>query len=130
MSINASSKHPDEAAKVINWMISDKKRVVELTKKLGFGNWLIPLNYDDDDFSQDIHPSMRDFFVDFSETTAKGDYGYTTWTFYPAEAGSHVWKEMEVVWAGDITVMENLEEQQKLWDKARSKNALIPVGKR
>ena len=37
---------------------------------------------------------------------------------------------MEVVWAGDISVMEYLEEQQKLWDKARSKNALIPVGKR
>ena len=130
MSINAASKFPDEAAKVINWMISDKKRVVELTKNLGFGNWLIPLKYDDKDFSEDIHPSMRDFFIDFSETTGKGDYGYTTWTFYPAEAGSHVWKEMEVVWAGDISVMEYLEEQQKLWDKARSKNALIPVGKR
>ena len=88
------------------------------------------LKYDDKDFSEDIHPSMRDFFIDFSETTGKGDYGYTTWTFYPAEAGSHVWKEMEVVWAGDISVMEYLEEQQKLWDKARSKNALIPVGKR
>ena len=35
MSINAASKFPDEAAKVINWMISDKKRVVELTKNLG-----------------------------------------------------------------------------------------------
>ena len=49
---------------------------------------------------------------------------------YPNEPGVHIWKDMEVVWAGDITPLEFMEEQQRLWDKAREDDALVPVGKR
>jgi len=37
---------------------------------------------------------------------------------------------MEVVWAGDISVEDYMYDHQKLWDKARDKGELLPVGAR
>ena len=130
MSINAASKNPDAAAKVLNWMISDKNRVLEFTGRRGYAEWLLPLKYEESDFSADVDQKIKDYLIDFAAVTGAGDYGYTTWTFYPSEAGTHIWKDMESVWAGDISVSEFLAEQEKLWSKARAANALIPVGKR
>ena len=130
MSINAASKHPDAAAKVLNWIISDKNRVLEFTAKRNYGEWLLPLKYETSDFSGSVDQRIRDYLVDFAAVTGAGDYGYTTWTFYPSQAGTHIWKDMESVWANDISVSEFLEEQQALWDKARAANELIPVGER
>ena len=130
MSINAASKNPDAAAKVIDWILKDKSRVLEFSAKRGYAEWLIPLAYEASDFSDSADPKVRDYLIDFAKVTGAGDYGYTTWTFYPAEAGTHIWKDMESVWAEDISVKDFLNEQQALWDKARAANQLIPVGKR
>ena len=130
MSINAASENPDAAAEVLNWIISDKNRVLDFTAKRNYGEWLLPLKYEESDFSPSVDQRIRDYLVDFAKATGNGNYGYTTWTFYPANAGTHIWKDMESVWAGDISVVEFLAEQQKLWDKARDANELIPVGKR
>jgi hypothetical protein len=37
---------------------------------------------------------------------------------------------MEVLWAGDITSEEYMEDHEKLWKKARKNNSLLPVGSR
>jgi hypothetical protein len=37
---------------------------------------------------------------------------------------------MEVLWAGEITSQEFMEDHEKLWKKARKDNATLPVGKR
>ena len=130
LSINAASKNPDAAAEVLNWILSNKDTIIELTKSRNFGEWLMPLYYEEADFAGDIEPKLRDYLVDFSERTGNGNYGYTTWTYYPPEAGTHIWKDMEVVWAGDISVEEFLGEQQKLWEKARKNNELLPIAAR
>ena len=130
MSINAASKTPDAAAEVIDWILRDKSRVLEFSAKRGYAEWLLPLAYKASDFDASADPKVRDYLIDFAKVTGAGDYGYTTWTFYPAEAGTHIWKDMESVWAGDISVVEFLGEQQALWDKARAAGQLIPVGKR
>jgi hypothetical protein len=68
--------------------------------------------------------------MEFAKTTGEGKYGNTNWTFFPTDTGVHIWKDMEVVWANDITVEEFLEDHQKLWDKARKKNNTLPIGDR
>ena len=130
MSINASSENPDAAAKVIDWILSDKSRVLEFSAKRGYAEWLIPLAYEASDFEAGADPKVRDYLIDFAKVTGAGDYGYTTWTFYPAGAGTHIWKDMESVWANDITVTEFLTEQQKLWEKARKNDELLPIAAR
>ena len=37
---------------------------------------------------------------------------------------------MEVLWAGELNAQEYMEDHEKLWSKARRKNATLPVGKR
>ena len=130
MSVNAASKNPEAAAKVIDWILSDRARVLNVTGQLGYGAWLMPLHYEDSDFDPNIDPRQKRFLTEFAEATGTGNYGYTTWTFYPNDPGVHIWKDMEVVWAGDITPLEFMEESQRLWDKAREDDALVPVGKR
>ena len=130
MSINASSKNADGAAKVIDWILSDKARALKVTGSLGYGAWLLPLKYTDADFDPNIDPRQKRFLTEFAEASDSGNYGYTTWTFYPNDPGVHIWKDMEVVWAGDITPLEFMEESQRLWDQARADDALVPVGKR
>lgn len=129
-SINAASDKADTAAYVLDWLISNKEYVLEITGNFNYGAWLIPLKYEDSDFPGDLDPRIKRYLTEFAAATGEGNYGYTTWSFFPAEPGVHIWKDMEVVWAGDITVEEFLEDQQKLWDKAREKDQLIPVGSR
>ena len=130
MSINSASKNPDAAAAVLDWIISDKARVLELTAARNYGEWLMPLKYEASDFSADVDQRIKDYLIDFADRTGKGDYGYTTWTYYPGAANEHLYKSMEEVWAGSITIAEYLEEQQALWDEARSSGSVSPIGQR
>ena len=130
MSINASSGDPDAAAKVLDFIFSNKKVVLDMAADFNFGEFVVPLYFSSDDIRDDVSPQVKRYLVEFAEATGKGDYGYTTWTFWPADPGVHIWKDMEVVWAGDISVEDYMYDHQKMWDKARKKGELLPVGAR
>ena len=61
------------------------------------------------------------------KVTGEGNYGYTTWTFWPAEAETQLWKDIELVWSGEETAEEYLAKQQELWDKARTEGGVPPI---
>ena len=130
MSINASSDNPDAAAEVLNFIFSNKEIVLDMAADFEFGEFVVPLYFAADDIRESVSPQVRRYLVDFAEATGKGNYGYTTWTFWPADPGVHIWKDMEVVWAGDISVEDYMYDHQKMWDKARKKGQLLPVGAR
>tara|TARA_Y100000739_G_scaffold200026_1_gene183964 strand:- start:230 stop:1564 length:1335 start_codon:yes stop_codon:yes gene_type:complete len=130
MSINGSSENPDAAAEVLNFVFSNKEIVLDMAADFQFGEFVVPLYFAEDDIKESVSPQVRRYLVDFAEATGKGNYGYTTWTFWPADPGVHIWKDMEVVWAGDITVEDYMYDHQKMWDKARKKGQLLPVGAR
>mgnify|MGYP001177901777 FL=1 len=130
MSINGSSENPDAAAEVLNFVFSNKEIVLDMAADFQFGEFVVPLYFSEDDIRDSVSPQVRRYLVDFAEATGKGNYGYTTWTFWPADPGVHIWKDMEVVWAGDITVEDYMYDHQKMWDKARKKGELLPVGAR
>ena len=130
MSINGSSENPDAAAEVLNFVFSNKEIVLDMAADFQFGEFVVPLYFAEDDIRDSVSPQVKRYLVDFAEATGKGNYGYTTWTFWPADPGVHIWKDMEVVWAGDITVEDYMYDHQKMWDKARKKGQLLPVGAR
>ena len=130
MSINGSSENPDAAAEVLNFVFSNKEIVLDMAADFQFGEFVVPLYFAEDDIKESVSPQVRRYLVDFAEATGKGNYGYTTWTFWPADPGVHIWKDMEVVWAGDISVEDYMYDHQKMWDKARKKGELLPVGAR
>jgi len=130
MSINGSSENPDAAAEVLNFVFSNKEIVLDMAADFQFGEFVVPLYFSEEDIRDSVSPQVRRYLVDFAQATGKGNYGYTTWTFWPADPGVHIWKDMEVVWAGDITVEDYMYDHQKMWDKARKKGELLPVGAR
>ena len=130
MSINGSSENPDAAAEVLNFVFSNKEIVLDMAADFQFGEFVVPLYFAEEDIRDSVSPQVRRYLVDFAEATGKGNYGYTTWTFWPADPGVHIWKDMEVVWAGDISVEDYMYDHQKMWDKARKNGQLLPVGAR
>jgi len=130
LSINAASEHPEAAAQVLEFLLSDRARVLTVASGYGFGEWVVPLSYTEEDFPTDTDPRVVRFFADFAQVTGEGRYGYTTWTFFPVDANLHVWKAMELVWAGDITVEDYLAQQQALWDEARANNETLRLSPR
>jgi raffinose/stachyose/melibiose transport system substrate-binding protein len=130
MSINASSDNQDAAAKVLDFVFSNKNVVLDMAADFQFGEFVVPLYFSADDIKASVSPQVKRYLLEFADATGKGNYGYTTWTFWPADPGVHIWKDMEVVWAGDISVEDYMYDHQKLWDKARDKGQLLPVGAR
>jgi raffinose/stachyose/melibiose transport system substrate-binding protein len=130
LSINGQSKSSDSAAKVIDFIFKKKALVLDMANDFIFGEFVIPLKYTSEDFGDNVNPKVRRYLIEFAEATGKGNYGYTTWTFWPSEPGVHIWKDMEVIWAGELNAQEYMEDHEKLWSKARRKNATLPVDKR
>ena len=112
---------------MLNWLFSNKDVVINLSNSLEFAEFNLPLYYEDSDFPTDVNPKIKDFLSTFGKVTGEGNYGYCTWAFWPAEPGVHIWKDMEVVWAGDISVADYMADHQKLWDKARDKGTTLSI---
>jgi raffinose/stachyose/melibiose transport system substrate-binding protein len=53
LAVNVATQNPDAAAQVLDWIYSDKKRVAQLIEASNFTDWVLPLNYTQDDFSAD-----------------------------------------------------------------------------
>jgi MFS family permease len=127
MSVNAAAKNKDGAIDVLNWIMSNKDVVIDIASDFQFGEFVVPLLLDDSDIPSTISPQVTSYLNEYARITGEGNYGYCTWTFWPAEPGVHIWKDMEVVWAGDISVEDFMYDHQKMWDKARKKNETLPV---
>jgi raffinose/stachyose/melibiose transport system substrate-binding protein len=130
ISINARSANPEAAAEVLNWIYADPARAATIASIFSYGEFVTPIEFTADDFPADTDPRIARFFTEFSDVTGAGNYGYTTWTFWPAEAGTQLWSDIELVWAGEMTTEEYLAKQQALWDKARSAGGIPPIPER
>ena len=107
--------------------MSNKDVVIDIASDFQFGEFVVPLLLDESDIPSTISPQVTSYLNEYARITGEGNYGYCTWTFWPAEPGVHIWKDMEVVWAGDISVEDFMYDHQKMWDKARKKNETLPV---
>lgn len=130
LSINGQSEHPEAAAEVLNFLVSNPALVLSTSANASFGEWMVPLQIEQSDFPEGTDPRIARFFADFADVTAQGRYGYTTWTFWPAKADVQLWEDVEQVWGGQLSIEEYLAAQQALWDEARTEGATLPVPQR
>jgi raffinose/stachyose/melibiose transport system substrate-binding protein len=130
LSINTQSPHPEAAAEVLNFLLSDPTRILENASYSGYGEWVVPVDFDEEDFPEGTDARIVRFFTDFADRTAEGRYGYTTWTFWPARANVQLWEDIELVWAGEMTIETYLEIHQQLWEEARADGVTPPVPSR
>lgn len=130
VSINAASKNPEAAAKVLDFIYNDPQRAASIAQIFSFGEFVVPIQFSADDFPSEVDPRVVRFLTEFSQVTGEGRYGYTTWTFWPAEAETQLWKDVELVWSGELTTAEYLASHQALWEKARADGAVPPIPER
>ncbi len=127
LSINGASANVDAAVKVMDFLLSDASRVLQLAADVGFGEWVVPIHFSAEDFPEGTDERVVRFFADFAAVTGEGRIGYTTWTFWPTPVSLYSWDGLERVWYGEESVEEYLAAKQALWDEAVAEGNMLPV---
>ncbi len=127
LSVNGQSAHPEAAVAVLDFLMSDPARMLQIAAGYNYGEFVVPLRYTAEDFPEGTDERITRFYADFGAVTGEGRVGYTTWTFWPADADVQLWQEIENVWYGELTVEDYLANQQALWDEARAAGSVPPL---
>jgi len=62
-----------------------------------------------------------------ADASAAGNYGYTTWTFFPPKTITFLIENIERVWAGDLSVEDFLAEMQSVFDPELAAGDVPPL---
>jgi len=82
------------------------------------------------DMLEGVDSRMAGFIVALGEASDAGNYGYTTWTFWPPKSDVHIHEEIERVWAGEITAEEYLQGLRTIFDEEFTAGELPPIPER
>ena len=127
LAINADTANPDATAQVLNWLYGDPQRVAQIISDVGGGEYVIPVRVDTADFAAETDPRLMRAISAFSLAFESGQYGYTTWTFWPPATAQYIIEGMEQVWNGQITPQEFCAEQQRLFEEDVAKGNVPPI---
>jgi len=125
-SINANSENPDAAAQYLDYHFSPETQA-RLLVQCGLVPAAVDLSGQD---MTGVNPGLAEILADLGEAFAAGNYGYTTWTFWPPESETYLIEEIERVWAGEITPEEYLQGHQEVFDAEREAGAVPPIPER
>ena len=101
-SINRNSEHPEAAAEFLTHYNSaeiQSRLLVECQSATA------PIRLDPSQL-EGVEPRMARLLADFAKASAEGNYGYTTWSFFPPKTNQVIYEEIEKVWVGDMTPEE------------------------
>jgi spermidine/putrescine-binding protein len=116
MSINKNSANPDAAAAFLDYLYSDD--FYDRISKDWPGDWNLPLtSIDEAKLTKNVSPIFAKTFTAFSKAVAQGNYGYTTWTFWPPATEDYLIHGIEQVWLGQITTADYLKKMQEIFAK-------------
>ena len=127
LSVNGQSANPEAAVAVLDFLFSDPERVLQIASGYSYGEFVVPLKFTVADFPEGTDERITRFYDDFSKVTGEGRVGYTTWTFWPADADVQLWQEIENVWYGETPVETYLANHQAIWDEARADGKVPPI---
>lgn len=125
-SINAASQHPHESAEFLTYYFSPEVQADMLAK---CGQAPAPVNLKADAMAG-VDPRIAGAFSAFAEASNQGNYGYTTWTFWPPKSDVYIYEEIEKVWAGQMTTAEYLDGLNKQFAEELAANAIPPIPER
>lgn len=125
-SINAASENPEEAAEFLTHFFSADVQG-ELLAECGAAP--APVRLEADALSG-IDPRAASIFEALGASSDAGNYGYTTWTFWPPKSDVYIYEEIEKVWAGDMTTEEYLAGLQTLFAEELTAGDIPPIPER
>lgn len=77
-----------------------------------------------------IDDRVAEIFDSLSEASEAGNYGYTTWTFWPPKSDVYIYEEIERVWAGEITPEEYMQGLQEIFEEELAAGEIPPIPSR
>ena len=125
-SINANSKNPDEAAKIIDMMMQNEFAVNMTAQWPGY--WASPLK--DLDLSQSNMTGLsKEYANAISQVIPainEGKFGYFSGAFFPPETRKKL-IDVESVWLGETSTDHFLADVQTIFDKELAEGGTPPV---
>lgn len=125
-SINQNTSSPEAAAEFLDYYFSPEIQSV-LAVECGVVPAPVGLGADE---LEGLDPRSADIIEAMNESSDAGDYGYTTWTFWPPRSDVYIYEEIERVWAGDISVEEYLAGLQEVFDEELEAGDIPPIPER
>lgn len=129
VSLNAKSKNQAAAAKVLAWIYGDPKRAAQIIHDIP-GEWVVPMKLNSADFPVDTDKRFIRALEAIADASQKGNYGYATWTFWPAKSDQYVIEQMDAVFTGDITPEQFAQKLQETFAKELADGKVPPIPNR
>lgn len=120
-SINAKTEHPDAAAQFLAYYYQP-----EVTVRLvaaGYDPAAITVKASD---LTGVDARYAAIIAAMGDASAKGDYGYASWTFWPPKSEQYL-INVEKVWSGDETSAQFLSGLQDQFDAEKAAGELPPI---
>lgn len=125
-SVNQNSKNQEAAAEFLGYLFSP-----EVQGRLAVECGVTPAPVTLPENALDgLDPRYAAILQDMNASSEAGDYGYTTWTFWPPRAETYLIDNIEKVWAGDMTAEEYLAGMQQIFDEERASGDIPPLPER
>lgn len=122
-SISANTEHPQEAAEFVNYLFSPE---IQAQAFVECGKQPAPVVIPEGTITG-VDQRIADAFESLTASVASGDYGYTTWTFWPPKSDVYIYEEIEKVWAGDMTPEEYLEGLDAIFQEELAAGEIPPI---
>lgn len=124
-SINKNAQDAEAAAEFLTYFFSPETQA----KLVNGGFNSAPVQLDAAQLTE-VDPRHARAIEELGNASSTGNYGYTTWTFWPPKSDTYIYEEVEKVWAGDITAQQYLEGLQRLFDEEVAAGAIPPIPSR
>ncbi|WP_068137650.1 ABC transporter substrate-binding protein [Limnochorda pilosa] len=127
LSINAAAKNADGAAAVLDRLSGDKQVITDLNRDWP-GEWNLPVTtLDASDFGDKVDPRYARHADEVAEAVARGNYGYTVWTFWPPKTESYIVEGIEQVWLGEVTPQQFMDRVNELFQQELAEGSVPPT---
>lgn len=117
--INAACQNPEAAATVLDWYFptdeEGRKRAARIINIFNFGDFLVPMTFAREDFAEDTPEILINFFLALTGALDSGKFGFTSWTFLPAQAHAWIGERFDLVVANEMSVQEFLDGLQETY---------------
>lgn len=125
MSINKNSANPDGAGAFFDYLYSDA--FYDLISADWPGDWNLPLtSIDEAKLAKNVSPLFATTVTSFSKAVAQGNFGYTTWTFWPPATEDYLIHGIEQVWFGQISSDDYLKKVQEIFARELAEGKVPP----
>lgn len=129
LGINAASKNKDGAAKFLDWYYTNRKEAIQRMAAVP-ATYNIPIPLSTSDLPNSMDPRSKRLLTAVTDAVHNGNYGYVTWTWWPAQADVYVYQGLEKVLTGKTTPKDYCAQLDALFRQGAASGGVPQIIKR